>query len=59
MTAPPDSLQGPALAQVVLNDNKHKVAILTRNDSYGTGFGSALEKALKAGGADVVPADLR
>ncbi len=56
-TAPPDSLQGPALAQVVLNDNKHKVAILTRNDSYGTGFGSALETALKAGGADVIVND--
>ena len=46
-TAPPDNLQGPALAQVILNDNKHKVAILTRNDSYGTGFGSALETALE------------
>jgi branched-chain amino acid transport system substrate-binding protein len=45
------------LAQVILNDNKQKVAILTRNDSYGTGFGSALEKALKAGGADVVVND--
>jgi len=56
-TAPPDNLQGPALAQVVLNDNKQKVAILTRNDSYGTGFGSALEKALKAGGADVLVND--
>jgi ABC-type branched-subunit amino acid transport system substrate-binding protein len=56
-TAPPDSLQGPALAQVLLNDDKHKIAILTRNDSYGTGFGSALEKALKAGGADVIVND--
>jgi branched-chain amino acid transport system substrate-binding protein len=56
-TAPPDTLQGPALAQVVLNDNKHTVGILTRNDSYGTGFGSALEKALTAGGAKVVVND--
>ncbi len=53
-TAPPDSLQGPALAQLVLSDNKHKIAILTRNDSYGTGFGSSLSKALTDGGADVV-----
>jgi ABC-type branched-subunit amino acid transport system substrate-binding protein len=53
-TAPPDSLQGPALAQLVLSDNKHKVAILTRNDSYGTGFGSSLSEALGNGGADVV-----
>jgi len=56
-TAPPDKFQGPALAQLVLNDNKHKVAILTRNDSYGTGFGASLESALKAGGADVVVND--
>jgi branched-chain amino acid transport system substrate-binding protein len=53
-TAPPDKFQGPALAQVVINDGKSKVAILTRNDSYGTGFGSALETALTEGGAQVV-----
>jgi ABC-type branched-subunit amino acid transport system substrate-binding protein len=53
-TAPSDNLQGPALAQLVLGDNKHKIAILTRNDSYGTGFGSSLSKALTDGGADVV-----
>jgi branched-chain amino acid transport system substrate-binding protein len=53
-TAPPDKLQGPALAQLVINDGKSKVAILVRNDSYGTGFGKALETALKSGGANVV-----
>jgi branched-chain amino acid transport system substrate-binding protein len=53
-TAPPDKFQGPALAQVVINDGHSKVAILTRNDSYGTGFGDALETALTDGGAEVV-----
>jgi branched-chain amino acid transport system substrate-binding protein len=53
-TAPSDNLQGPALAQLILNDNKQKVAILTRNDSYGTGFGAALAKALTDGGATVL-----
>ena len=53
-TAPSDNLQGPALAQLILNDNKSKIAILTRNDSYGTGFGKSLETALTDGGADVV-----
>jgi branched-chain amino acid transport system substrate-binding protein len=38
----------------VINDNNSKVAILTRNDSYGTGFGDALETALTDGGANVV-----
>jgi ABC-type branched-subunit amino acid transport system substrate-binding protein len=53
-TAPSDNLQGPALAQLILNDNKSKVAILTRNDSYGTGFGKSLATALTDGGAQVV-----
>jgi len=56
-TAPSDNLQGPALAQLILGDNKSKIAILTRNDSYGTGFGSALSKALTSGGATVVAND--
>src|SRR6266542_2654467 len=53
-TAPPDRLQGPALAELVLSDGHSKVGILTRNDSYGVGFGKALNKALKQGGAKVV-----
>jgi branched-chain amino acid transport system substrate-binding protein len=53
-TAPPDRLQGPALAQLVLKDGHSKVGILVRNDSYGVGFGKALKKALTSGGAKVV-----
>jgi len=53
-TAPSDNLQGPALAQLILSDDKSKVAILTRNDSYGTGFGASLATALEDGGAEVV-----
>jgi branched-chain amino acid transport system substrate-binding protein len=53
-TAPSDNLQGPALAQLILSDNKSKVAILTRNDSYGTGFGKSLATALTDGGATVL-----
>jgi branched-chain amino acid transport system substrate-binding protein len=52
-TAPSDNLQGPALAQVVLGDGKKNIAILTRNDSYGTGFGKALASAITNGGAKV------
>jgi branched-chain amino acid transport system substrate-binding protein len=52
-TAPPDELQGPALAELILSDGNSNVAILTRNDSYGVGFGKALAKALKQGGAKV------
>jgi branched-chain amino acid transport system substrate-binding protein len=53
-TAPPDKLQGPALAQLVLKDGHSKVGVLVRNDSYGIGFGKALKSALTSGGAKVV-----
>jgi branched-chain amino acid transport system substrate-binding protein len=53
-TAPPDRLQGPALAELILKDGYSKVGILVRNDSYGVGFGRSLKKALKDGGARVV-----
>jgi branched-chain amino acid transport system substrate-binding protein len=53
-TAPPDRLQGPALAELILKDGHSEVGILVRNDSYGVGFGKSLEKALKDGGAKVV-----
>ena len=53
-TAPPDGLQGPALAELILSDGNSNVGILVRNDSYGVGFGKSLAKALKQGGAKVV-----
>ena len=52
-TAPPDSLQGPALSTLILGDNHKKVAIVARNDDYGKGFSDALATALKDGGATV------
>jgi len=53
-TAPPDTLQGQALAELVIKDGHSKVGVLVRNDAYGVGFGKALDKALKQGGAKVV-----
>ncbi len=52
-TAPPDSLQGPALSQLILGDSRTKVAIVARNDDYGKGFSDALAGALEEGGATV------
>lgn len=52
-TAPPDKLQGPALAEAVLSDGHSNVAIMTRNDAYGVGFGKSIAKALRQGGATV------
>ncbi|MPY92479.1 MAG: ABC transporter substrate-binding protein [Acidimicrobiia bacterium] len=51
--APNDNLQGPALAEVVVADGHGSVAILVRNDTYGTGFGDAVAEALGDLGVDV------
>jgi branched-chain amino acid transport system substrate-binding protein len=53
-TAPPDKLQGPALADVITGDGHSKVAVIVRNDPYGTGFATYLVPALKNSGASVV-----
>ncbi len=52
-TAPGDSLQGPALAELITGDNHAKVAIIARNDDYGKGFSESLDAALKESGATV------
>ncbi|HTO00654.1 MAG TPA: ABC transporter substrate-binding protein [Microthrixaceae bacterium] len=52
-TAPPDKLQGPALADLITGDNHGNVAIIARNDDYGKGFADFLSKALTGSGAAV------
>ncbi|MCZ7440436.1 ABC transporter substrate-binding protein [Micromonospora sp. WMMC241] len=53
-TAPPDSLQGRALADVMLRDGPRKIVLLARKDSYGEGLQENVRAELeKAGvGAD-------
>ncbi|TNH26381.1 amino acid ABC transporter substrate-binding protein [Micromonospora orduensis] len=52
-TAPPDSLQGRALADVILRDGSQKIAIVARKDSYGEGLQATVRDELaKAGIAD-------
>lgn len=41
-TAPPDSLQGSALANLVAKDGKRSPALLVRRDSYGAQFAEVL-----------------
>ncbi|WBB78128.1 ABC transporter substrate-binding protein [Micromonospora sp. WMMD882] len=55
-TAPPDSLQGRALADVILRDGPRKVALVARKDSYGEGLQGFVRTELeRAGlGADAV-----
>jgi ABC-type branched-subunit amino acid transport system substrate-binding protein len=51
--APPDLLQGAAIAKLIADDGATNVAIIARNDAYGTGLADVVEKTLKAAGIDV------
>lgn len=53
-TAPPDSVQGDALANQILLDGKSKVAFLTFNDDYGIGLRDTIQDVVEAGGAETV-----
>lgn len=56
-TAPTDALQGPVLAEAIINDGAASVAILARADDYGQGLLDATQAALEESGADVVFAE--
>jgi ABC-type branched-subunit amino acid transport system substrate-binding protein len=49
-TAPSDLLQGRALADVILRDGPHKIAIVARTDSYGTGLQGNVKSELERAG---------
>jgi branched-chain amino acid transport system substrate-binding protein len=53
-TAPPDDLQGPALADLIVADGHSRVAIIALNDEYGQGFSEFLRQGLEEAGAEVV-----
>lgn len=49
-TAPSDLLQGKALADVILRDGVQKVAIVARDDAYGTGLQGIVKAELEQAG---------
>ncbi|ROP63213.1 amino acid/amide ABC transporter substrate-binding protein (HAAT family) [Curtobacterium sp. PhB130] len=53
-TAPPDSVQGSALGQLVTGDGNAKVAFLVFNDTYGTGLRNSVQEAVESSGGQVV-----
>ncbi|PZE28087.1 MULTISPECIES: ABC transporter substrate-binding protein [unclassified Curtobacterium] len=53
-TAPPDTVQGSALGQLVVGDGNAKIAFLVFNDAYGTGLRNTVQKAVEAAGGSVV-----
>lgn len=53
-TAPSDVLQGPALADVIADDGMTNVAVVYRNDEYGSGFNDVVVAGLEDSGLTVV-----
>jgi branched-chain amino acid transport system substrate-binding protein len=53
-TTPPDTLQGPAVAELLLRDKRTRVAIIARRDTYGVDLGKEVKAAVTKGGAKVV-----
>jgi branched-chain amino acid transport system substrate-binding protein len=53
-TTPPDTLQGAALAKLVLRDQYKRVAVLARRDTYGVGLERPFKETVRGGGAKVV-----
>lgn len=49
-TAPPDSLQGRALADVILRDGSQRIALVARKDSYGEGLQANVRDELERAG---------
>ncbi|MEV0806521.1 ABC transporter substrate-binding protein [Micromonospora sp. NPDC050200] len=49
-TVPPDSLQGRALADVMLRDGPHKIVLVARKDSYGEGLQETVRAELEEAG---------
>lgn len=53
-TAPPDNLQGPALADTIVGDGNAQVAIIALNDEYGQGFADELAAGIEDAGGQIV-----
>jgi len=51
--APPDTVQGDALANVILKDGYKNIGVLVFNDDYGTSLRDVVEKTIEAGGGSL------
>jgi ABC-type branched-subunit amino acid transport system substrate-binding protein len=49
-TSPPDVLQAKAVADIIMRDGHTKVAIIAREDTYGSGLAEGVRKDLVAAG---------
>jgi branched-chain amino acid transport system substrate-binding protein len=53
-TAPPDTLQGRVLGDLVVADGNATVGLLVLQDAYGTGLAKSVRAAVESGGGQVV-----
>ncbi|MCG5212484.1 ABC transporter substrate-binding protein [Streptosporangium soli] len=52
-TAPSDVLQGRVLGDLMIQDGNDTIAILNRQDSYGTGLAKEVQKSVEGGGGEI------
>lgn len=52
-TAPPDTVQGSALGQLITGDGNANVAFIVFNDAYGTGLRDVIEDTVESAGGTV------
>ena len=53
-TAPPDTIQGDVLGNMIAADGHKKIAMLVFDDPYGTGLRDTVQKVFEAAGGEVV-----
>ena len=53
-TAPPDTVQGAAQGNLILDDGHCKIGFLVQNEAYGNGLRDNVQKAIENGGCEVV-----
>lgn len=53
-TAPPDTVQGSALGNLILDGGHQKIGFLVQNEDYGTGLRDNVQETVEAGGGEVV-----
>ena len=56
-TAPSDLIQGPLLANLIVEDGYTNVAVVWQSTEYGEGFGTAVSDSLEEAGATVALAE--
>ena len=52
-TAPPDTAQGAAVADLMMQDGAKNIAVLVQNDDYGTSFRNVVQERVEGAGGTI------